>query len=76
MAGREQEEKIVQFDRLNVLGKAVFIGGMLSRAATHVVESAIKATAEIVIEAEKAFKQGLDSNIEEAKIIEEHEERQ
>lgn len=75
MAGPEQEERIVQFDKLNMLGKAVFVSGLVTRAATRLVESAIKATADIVVEAEKAFKQGLDPNIEEARIIEEHDEK-
>ena len=74
MAGTEDDDKIIQFENLNLLGKAVFISGMLTRAATRVVETAIKASAEIVAETEKAFKQGLDPNIEDARIIEEREE--
>ena len=74
MAGSDRDDKIVQFEKLNLLGKAVFVGGFLTRAATHVIDSAIKATADIVIEAEKAFRQGVDPNIEDAKIIEEDED--
>ena len=69
------QDRIVQFDQLNWLGKAVFVSGLVTRAATKVVESTIKATVDIVTEAEKAFKQGLDPNIEEAKIIEEIDEK-
>ena len=68
-------DKIIQFSNLNLLGKAVFVSGVLTRVATKVVDTTIKATVDIVTEAEKAFKQGLDPNIEEAKIIEEHEEK-
>ena len=71
---RSDQDRIIQFNQLNLLGKAVFVGGLFTRAATKVVESTIKATVDIVTEAEKAFKQGLDPNIEEAKIIEEHDD--
>lgn len=72
--GKADQGKIIHFTELNFLGKAVFLGGVLTRVATKVVDSTIRATADIVTEAEKAFKQGLDPNVEEAKIIEEHEE--
>ena len=62
---------LIQFSDLNFLGKAVFLGGMLTRAATHVVDTAIQATADVVVEAQKAFKQGLDPNIEDARILDE-----
>ena len=77
-AGSEQkngeQDRIIRFNQLNFLGKAVFVSGLVSRAATKIVDSTIKATVDIVTEAEKAFKQGRDPNIEEAKIIEEHED--
>ncbi len=68
-------DRIIKFNDLNLLGKAVFVSGLFTRAATKAVDSTIKATVEIVTEAEKAFKQGLDPNIEDAKILEEHEEK-
>ena len=71
MADSDQDNKIIKFENLNMLGKAVFIGGVLTRVATNVVDTAIKATADIVVEAEKAFRQGIDPNVEDAKIIEE-----
>lgn len=74
-AGSKQEDRIIQFNELNLLGKAVFVSGLFTRAATRVVDSTIKATVDIVTEAEKAFKQGIDPNIEEAKILEEHDEK-
>ncbi len=69
------DNRLIQFEDLNFLGKAVFVGGFLTRAATKAVDATIKATVDVVTEAEKAFKQGLDPNIEDAKILEEHEER-
>ncbi len=74
--GTKTDGRIVHFTDLNMLGKAVFVGGVITRAATKFVDSSIKATVDIVTEAEKAFKQGLDPNVEEAKIIEEHDDDQ
>ena len=67
--------RVVQFGNLNLLGKAVFLGGAITRIASKAVDSAIQASVDIALEAEKAFKQGLDPNIEDAKIIEEHDEK-
>jgi hypothetical protein len=66
---------IIQFNDLNALGKAVFLGGLFTRFAAKAVDTAIRATAEVVVEARKAFRQGLDDNIEEAHILEETDER-
>ncbi len=66
---------IIQFSDLNLLGKAVFLGGVLTRVATQFVDTAIQATADVVVEAQKAFKQGLDPNIEDARILEETDVR-
>ena len=73
-ADKDKPERIIKFNDLNLLGKAVYVSGLFTRAATKVVDSTIKATVDIVTEAEKAFKQGLDPNVEEAKILEEHDE--
>lgn len=77
-SGKQEARKdgrIVHFTDLNMFGKAVFVGGIFTRAATKFVDSTIQATVDIVTEAEKAFKQGLDPNIEEAKIIEELDDK-
>jgi hypothetical protein len=71
MNDEHNQGPIIQFSDLNLLGKAVFLGGILTRAATQLVDTAIQATADVVVEAQKAFKQGLDPNIEDARIIEE-----
>ncbi len=76
MAESEDERKIIQFENLNVLGKVVYVGGFVTRMATSLVDTAVHAATEIVTEAEKAFKQGLDPNVEDAKIIEESDERE
>ena len=75
MKDSEENKKIVQFENLNLLGKVVYVGGVLSRVTSGFIETAVSATSEIVSEAEKAFKEGLDPNVEDAKIIEEVEEK-
>lgn len=71
----EDEHKIIKFDNLNLLGKLVYVSGLMTRTATGIVQTAVDATAEIITEAEKAFKEGLDPNVDDATIIEEIEEK-
>lgn len=76
MAQSDDEHKIIKFDELNALGKLVYVSGILSRTATDIVKTAVDATTEIITEAEKAFKEGLDPNIDDANIIDETEENE
>jgi hypothetical protein len=71
---QDSDKRIVEFDRLNLLGKAVFLGGSAVRLAANLIDTVLDRAVEIVEEAEKAFKQGRDPNVEDAKILEEHEE--
>lgn len=75
MAKSDDEHKIIKFDELNLLGKLVYVSGVLTRTATDIVQSAVDATSEIITETEKAFKEGLDPNVDDAKIIDEIEEK-
>jgi hypothetical protein len=58
-------------ERLNWLGRAVVVGGGAIRLAANAIDGVIKHAADVVIDAERAFKQGLDPNIEDAKVLEE-----
>lgn len=71
----EQERRVVDFERLTLIGKAAFLGGSAVRLAAQAIDGVIGRTADLVAEAEKAFRQGLDPNIEDAKILEERDER-
>lgn len=64
----------IQFDRLNWLGKAVFVSGQLARMAGSVLETAVDTAAGLIAETERAFRDGMDPRIEDAKILEEIEE--
>ena len=66
-----ESERIVEFDRLNLFGKAVFLGGSAVKFAADAIDSVVRHAADVYVDAEKAFRQGLDSDIEDAKIIEE-----
>ncbi len=65
-----------QIKELNWLGKAVFLAGQGVQFTSDLIDSVIAIAAEAYTEAERAFKQGLDPEIDEADILEErtHEE--
>lgn len=67
----DSDDRLVEFERLNVLGKAVFLGGAAVRLAAGAIEGTVKRAADIYLDAEKAFREGSDPNVEDAKIIEE-----
>ena len=68
-----EERKVVEFERLNLLGKAVFLTGTAIRTSVSLIDKALDRAVDIVIESEKAFKQGRDPNVEDAKILGEWE---
>ncbi len=70
-----QPERRVDFDSLNLLGKAVYVGGSAVRILANAIDNAVDRAVDIVVEAEKAFKQGLDPNVEDAKILQEVTQR-
>ena len=69
----DREKRIVQFEELNAAGKAVFLAGAAARVTSGLIDFSLKRAAGIVADAEHAFKQGLDANVEDAKIIEERD---
>lgn len=64
-------KRLVEFDRLNLLGKAVFLGGSAVKLAAHAIDTAVRRAADVYVDAEKAFRQELDTDIEDAKILRE-----
>ena len=67
----DSQEPIVDFERLNLLGRAVFLGGSAVRLAAGAIDAVVKRAADIYTESERAFLQGRDPNVEDAKIIDE-----
>jgi len=61
-----------EIEHLNWLGKAVYFAGQGVSLTADLIDAVIEVAAEAYVEAEKAFKQGLDPRIDDAKILEEH----
>lgn len=70
-AMEERDNRIVEFERLNLVGKAIFVSGAAARLAADLLERAVDRAADVVVEAEKAFRQGRDPNVDDARILEE-----
>lgn len=68
-----EEKKIIEFERLNLLGKAVFLAGAAVHTSARAIDHALERAADLVIETERAFKEGRDGNIEDAKVLGEWE---
>ncbi len=64
----------VEFDQLTWLGKAVYLSGHVARAAGSVLETVVDGAAGLIADTERAFRDGLDPNVEDAKILAEYEE--
>lgn len=69
-----ENRPLVEFERLNILGKAAFLGGSAVRLAASLIDSAVHRAAVVYVEAERAFNQGRDPNIEDANVIDETDE--
>lgn len=65
------ERRIVRFEDLNLLGKAVFLTGAAVRTTATLLDRAVDRAADLYLEAEEAFKRELDDSIEEATILDE-----
>ncbi len=68
----KREDRLVEYERLNLLGKAVMLGGAAVRVLGLAIDAVLDQTASIVADAERAFRQGLDPNVEDARILEEY----
>ena len=69
-----EERQIIEYDGLNWIGKAVFLAGAVVNGTASLIDQALEKTVDLVLEAERAFKEGLDSPVENAKILDEWEE--
>jgi hypothetical protein len=59
---------------LNMLGRLVYFAGQTVRVTSDLLDSVIHLAVNTYEEAERAFRQGLDPNVTDAEIIEEHSE--
>lgn len=67
----DDDRRIVEFDGLNWLGKAVWMGGQVAHAVAWLVEAAVERTGSLIGEAERAFREAMDDEVEDARILEE-----
>lgn len=67
--------RIVEWDRLNTLGKAVYVAGSAIEVATSVVSAAVGAIGVIWDEAERAFRDEARPDVDDARIIEESDRK-
>lgn len=66
----------INFDDLNFLGKAVFLSGSVVSVVAEAIDTVVTSAVDVWVAAEKAFLDELDPNVEDAKVLEEHEEDQ
>ena len=66
----EEERRIAD---LNLLGRVVYFAGQTVRVTAELLDSVIELATDTYRDAERAFRQGLDPNIDDAKIIEERD---
>lgn len=69
----DDDRRLIRFDDLNVFGKAVYLGGATVRGVAGLIDLALEKAAGVVVDAEEAFRKELDPNLEDAKILEEHD---
>lgn len=67
----DPDNRLVEFNRLNSVGKAVFIAGSAVKTLGALVEVTVDTIGTIWTDAEQAFRKALDDGIEDAKVIDE-----
>jgi len=69
----EPDNRLVEFNRLNPVGKAVFIAGSAFKTLGALLDFTVGAVGTVWTEAERAFRDGVDEDdgVEDAKIINE-----
>ncbi len=67
----EPDDRLVEFNRLNPVGKVVFIAGSAFKTLGALVDFTVGAVGSVWSEAERAFLDEMDDGVEDAKIIDE-----
>ncbi len=70
----KEENKIVEFDRLNALGKAIFIAGTAFNTIGTLFDYTVNAIGDVWTSAENAFIEGSAEEIDDAVILDEKSE--
>ena len=70
----KEENKIVEFDRLNALGKAIFVAGTAFNTIGTLFDYTVNAIGNVWTLAENAFLEGSSEEIDDAVILDEKSE--
>jgi hypothetical protein len=69
----DPDYRLVEFNRLNPVGKMVFVAGSVFKTLGAFVDFTVGAIGTVWDEAEKAFEQGKSDQIEDAVILDEED---
>ena len=69
-----EERRIIEFEKLNWLGKTIYLAGATVETTANLIDKALEKAVDLVLETERAFLEGRDSPIDDAKVLEEWEE--
>ena len=67
------KRNIVEYDRLNLLGQAVYVAGGIARVGARVLDKTLERAVDIAVRTERAFREGRDNTLEDAKIVDEQD---
>ena len=71
----DNEKREVEFDRLNPVGKAIYLTGSAVRLASDFLEFSLRTAGTVLTEAERAFHEGLtetdDDDVSDARVLSE-----
>lgn len=60
------DRPIIRFEHLNGVEKFVFVTGAVASTFTRLLEGLLERTADVIVEAERAFEEGRDPHMDEA----------
>jgi len=71
---KNNDNRLVEFERLNLVGKAIFITGTTFRFVGDLLTTVADSVSDLITDVEKSFSEGADSNIDDAKILDESDD--
>ena len=71
----KEDQWIRRFEQSNWLQRTLMLSGGAFRMTAHAIDRGLDRAADIVVEAQDAFRKELDPNISDARILEESEDR-
>jgi hypothetical protein len=75
MSDDKRPRRRVDPEDLNWLGKSVFVGGAVLRVTARALDATANRVRHIAARSKEAFERELDPNIEDARVLDEHSDR-